>query len=87
MGTNVPGTSVPDIPIRPRPISGAIYISDVVFFLMRKHLLAVIPVKEDYLAKFYTKNVYLNPKPPRNDHQVNQTQRSPIKGKTSDVKN
>ena len=36
--------------------------------------------------KKHTKNVYLNPKPPRNDHQVNQTQRSPIKGKTSDVK-
>ena len=34
----------------------------------------------------HTKNVYLNPKPPRNDHQVNQTQRSPIKGKTTDVK-
>ena len=36
MGTSVPGTSVPDIQIRPRPISGAIYISDVVFLVDKR---------------------------------------------------
>ena len=34
----------------------------------------------------HTKNVYLILKSSRNDHQVNQTQRSPIKGKTADIK-
>ena len=49
--------------------------------------IAIIKMRDslDYY-NLHTKNVYLNPKPPRNDHQVNQTQRSPIKGKTSDVK-
>ena len=50
--------------------------------------IAIIKMRDslDYY-NLHTKNVYLNPKPPRNDHQVNQTQRSPIKGKTTDVKN
>ena len=40
------------------------------------------------LVSYYThkERLFFSLKPSRNDHQVNQTQRSPIKEKTTDIK-